>query len=153
MCHMQGVVVRVRKMQPGEIKTHPLVSLRSDAQLTSQTSPPRMLTMPRTFAYILVIILLNSGFAAAADFSNEIVTFHSNASLVSSHSAAVPLTALHHNDSEHHAHHGCHMSAHMVALISGTPSIKSVTGICEPSYQNPIIITRRSAPPTRPPRA
>jgi hypothetical protein len=105
--------------------------------------------MRSTLAHMLILILLSSGLAAVADPLSDVESFHGH----SSHDNESTLFSMAgHDDTEHHAHHGCHMAAHMVALVSETPSFKPAANSCTPINQSPNIITRRSAPPTRPPR-
>ncbi len=59
-----------------------------------------------------------------------------------------------HNDEEHHAHHGCHFSLHMIGLIC-----ESISYIMPVDPRNSYMsltktyISRLSVPPTKPPRS
>ncbi len=98
--------------------------------------------------HFLVLTLIGSGFAYAADSHDEAETYApSNAELLSQDNSN------HDDNDEHHAHHGCHLSVHLIGLTNESGSLVPVVSRNSYNRLTKTYITHLSAPPARPPRS
>ncbi len=104
--------------------------------------------MRQFLIHFLIMMLIGSGFAYATDSHGGTETHAPGKTEFVSQT-----DSNHHDDGDHHAHHGCHQSVHLVGLTS--QSISLIPVVSRNSYKRltKTYISRLSAPPARPPRS
>ena len=109
--------------------------------------------MRQFLIHFLVLTLIGGGFAYAADNHGGTETHAPGNTEPVSHSVSNHDDSNHDDSEEHHAHHGCHFSVHLIGLTSESTSVKPI------AYRNSFTsfaktyISRLPAPPTKPPRS
>ena len=108
--------------------------------------------------HFLVLTLIGSGFAYAAD-SHDATETHTPdktelvSQSVSNHADSGHSDSSHDDIDEHHAHHGCHLSLHLIGLTSKSVVFSSVGAKNSFTSFAKTYISRLSVPPTKPPRS
>ena len=104
--------------------------------------------MQRFLIHFLVLTLIGSGLVYAAD-SHGGTESHApgKTELVSQ------TDSNHHDDGDHHAHHGCHLSVHLLGLTSEPVSFMPVDSRNSFTRLTKTYISRLSVPPSKPPRS
>ena len=104
--------------------------------------------MRQFLIHFLVLTLIGSAFAYAADSHAMPETdIPANTELVKQTNSD------HGDEDEHHAHHGCHFSAHLIGLITESASLTPTASGNSLTRLSKTYISRLSVPLRKPPRS
>ena len=95
----------------------------------------------------LVLTLIGGGFAYAADSHAK-----TEAETPANTEFVKQTNSDHSDEDEHHAHHGCHFSAHLTGLISESATLEPIASRNSHKRLSKKYISRLSVPLTKPPR-
>ena len=104
--------------------------------------------MRQFLIHFLVLTLIGGGFAYAAD--SHAMT---EADTPANTEFVKQTNSGHGDEGEHHAHHGCHYSAHLIGLISESASLKPIASRNSLTRLSKTYISRLSVPLRKPPRS
>jgi len=106
--------------------------------------------MRRFLIHFLILTLFGSGLVYAADGQGEGETSH-----LSADTELVLHDDFNHHDEDddHHAHHGCHLSVHLIGLTSEATTLEPSETQRDYTTLTQAYISRFSAPLFKPPRS